>query len=120
MKPVYDIQTLTSVVAGLSVSVKPDRTLELTKDLMTRQFSIKIFENLEKPEQYQLLNKRFNTGIYPHWFCQIEGRKELTIRHTETAGVRCPEYLDFEFPTDDYLKGLTSTQKATLKISGVS
>ena len=31
-----------------------------------------IFGLLEDPVQYQMLNKRFYNGIYPHWFRQIE------------------------------------------------
>ena len=31
-----------------------------------------IFGLLEDPVKYQILNKRFYNGIYPHWFRQIE------------------------------------------------
>ena len=51
---------------------------------------MKIFLLLEDPIKYQMLNKRFYNGIYPHWFRQIE-RIKLEVRLTETKGVIDPD-----------------------------
>ena len=80
---------------------------------------MKIFEHLENPVQFQILNKRFYNGIHPNWFSQIKGTT-LKVRLTEDEGVSHEDFTDFEYPTQDYIEGLTLAQKRSLHISGIS
>ena len=86
---------------------------------MTRQMAMMIFVCLENPYRYQILSKRFYTGIQPHWFSRIKGGP-VEIRLTEVFGVSHADLTDFEYPTVDYIAGLTPAQKRTLKMIGVS
>ena len=80
---------------------------------------MKIFERLENPVQYQILNKRFYNGIHPNWFSQIK-RTYLKVRLTEGWGFSHEDLTDFEFPTQDYIEGLSLAQQRSLHISGIS
>ena len=106
-------------MSDLSFKFKTERTVVLVDDLMTRQMAMMIFVCLENPVRFQILSKRFYNGIQPHWFRQIKGRP-MEIRLTEEIGVRHVELIDFEYPTVDYIAGLTSAQKRTLQMIGVS
>ena len=106
-------------MSHLSFECKTDRTVELVDDLMTRQMAMMIFVCLENPVKFQILSKRFYNGIHPHWFRQIKGGP-VEIRLTELLGVRHANMIDFEYPTVDYIAGLTPAQKRTLKMIGVS
>lgn len=102
-----------------SFKFKTDRTLAILEDLTSRQMVMKIFDYLDNPALYQILNRRFYDGIAPNWFSRIQ--IAMSIRLTEVADfVSSPEYIDWEFPSSDYIKGLTTAQKRTLRISGVS
>ena len=46
--------------------------------------------------------------------------KGLLVRLTEPSGVNLAHLMDFEFPTVEYIKGLTTSQKSTLQMTGVS
>ena len=80
---------------------------------------MKILELLKDTVQYQILNKRFYNGICPHWFRQIE-RFGLEVRLTEEIGVINDCMTDFEYPTDDYIKGLTNAERRSLHMTGAS
>ena len=67
-----EMNTALTSLSDLSFLFKTVRTVELSKDLTSRQMIMKIFELLEDPVQYQMMSKRFYNGIYPHWFRQIE------------------------------------------------
>jgi hypothetical protein len=75
----HRIQTMWS---DLSWEFETSQTVALKNDLFTRQMAMKIFECLENPVKYQMLNKRFYYGIQPHWFSQIKS-KPLQTRLTE-------------------------------------
>jgi hypothetical protein len=42
------------------------------------------------------------------------------MRLTEVTGVSHPNLSDFEYPTLDYIEGLTPAQKKSLKMTGAS
>ena len=67
-----EMNTALTTLIDLSFQLKTDRTLWLLKNLTTREMIMKIFELLEDPVKYQMLNKRFYNVICPHWFRQIE------------------------------------------------
>ena len=82
-------------------SIKTDMPVVLS-DLTSRLMVMLIFDFLENPLQYQVLNRRFYKGIMPNWvykvynkrtiaaeqakFDAIEAARTLEIRLTEIMG----------------------------------
>ncbi len=66
----------------------------------------------------QILNKRFYNGIMPHWINRIKLRK---LRTRLTEGKYEADYykVDFEFPTEGYVYGLTKQLQMQLRVKGV-
>ena len=87
--------------------------------MFSRQMVMKIFDYLDNPALYQILNRRVYDGVTPHWFSQMQ--IAMPIRLTkELSAVKPDNFTDWEYPTQDYIKGLTTAQKRTLQITGVS
>ena len=105
------------MLAEISFKFKTARTKENLRDLFSRQMVMKIFDYLDNPALYQILSMRFYNGITPNWFSQIQ--IAMPIRLTEElSGVKPDHFIEWEYPTQDYIKGLTTAQKRTLQITG--
>ena len=105
--------------SDLSWKFETSKTVALKKDLFTRQMAMKIFECLENPVKYQMLNKRFYDGIQPHWFSQIKS-KFLQTRLTEQIGLSHNVLEVLEFPTVNYIESLLTLDKKNLRMTGAS
>jgi hypothetical protein len=107
------------MLAEISFKFKTGRTKKNLRDLFSRQMVMKIFDYLDNPALYQILNRRLYDGITPHWIKQMQ--INMPIRLTEElSAVKLDFFIDWEYPTSDYIKGLTTAQKRTLKITGGS
>jgi hypothetical protein len=55
-----------SMLAQISFNFKTARTKETLKDFFSRQMVMKIFDYLDNPALYQILNRRLYDGITPN------------------------------------------------------
>ncbi len=86
------------MLAEISFKFKTGRTVENLKDLFSRQMVMKIFDYLDNPALYQILNRRLYDGITPHWIIQMQ--IAMPIRLTEELSeVKPVGYSDWEYPT---------------------
>ncbi len=59
---------------------------------------MKIFDYLDNPAVYQILNRRLYDGITPNWFSQMQ--IAMPIRLTEELSALKSDYdTDWEYPT---------------------
>ncbi len=85
-------------MAEISFKFKTGRTEENLRDLFSRQMAMKIFDYLDNPALYQILNRRLYDGITPNWFSQMQ--IAMPIRLTEELSAVKPDILiDWEYPT---------------------
>ncbi len=54
------------MLAQISFNFKTARTKETLKDFFSRQMVMKIFDYLDNPALYQILNRRLYDGITPN------------------------------------------------------
>ena len=86
------------MLAEISFKFKTGRTKENLRDLFSRQMVMKIFDYLDNPALYQILNRRLYDGITPNWFSQMQ--IAMPIRLTEELSeVKPVGYSDWEYPT---------------------
>jgi hypothetical protein len=87
-----------SILAEISFKFKTVRTKENLRDLFSRQMVMKIFDYLDNPALYQIINRRFYNGITPNWFSQMQ--IDMPIRLTEEFSALKPGGLiEWEYPT---------------------
>ena len=86
------------MLAKISFKFKTARTKENLTDMFSRQMVMKIFDYLDNPALYQILNRRVYDGVTPHWFSQMQ--IAMPMRLTKKLSAVKPDYLtDWEYPT---------------------
>jgi hypothetical protein len=81
------------MLAEINFKFKTDRTVANLRDLTSRQMAMKIFDYLDNPALYQIINRRFYDGIAPNWFNQIQIAMSIRLTEEVTSVIQ-PLHID--------------------------